>query len=148
MKYLLMGVLAIACVSCNFSEKKKETHQSIALESSTFQNELQISIQKGSDLYLDFCIRCHLADGKGVEKSFPPLANADYLIEERTESIKAVKYGQSGEITVNGITYNNVMAPMGLSDQEVADVMNYVMNSWGNKQQIMVTKKEVAAVEK
>ena len=148
MKYLLIGLFAIACVSCNFSEEKKETNQSVALELGSSQNELQISIQNGNELYLDFCIRCHLADGKGIENSFPPLANADYLIEERSESIKAVKYGQSGEITVNGITYNNVMAPMGLSDQEVADVMNYVMNSWGNKQQIMVTKKEVAAVEK
>ena len=40
------------------------------------------------------------------------------------------------------------MTPLGLSDEEVADVMNYIMNSWGNTQENMVTVEEVIAVEK
>ena len=38
----------------------------------------------------------------------------------------------SGEIKVNGESYNSVMANMGLKDQEVADVMNFINNAWGN----------------
>ncbi len=39
------------------------------------------------------------------------------------------------------------MVPMGLSNEEIADVMNYVMNSWGNTQDKMVTETEVANIE-
>jgi mono/diheme cytochrome c family protein len=49
---------------------------------------------------------------------------------------------------VNGKNYNAMMSPLGLTDEEVADVMNYVMNSWGNKQSKMVTDSEVKAVKK
>ena len=75
------------------------------------------------------------------------MANSNWLKDKRAESIHAVKFGQKGEIEVNGKVYNGVMAPMGLSDQEVADVMNYVMNNWGNKQEKMVTEAEVAEIK-
>jgi mono/diheme cytochrome c family protein len=100
----------------------------------------------GKEIYMDFCIQCHGADGKGDGVKFPPLAGSDWLIKKRKESIHAVKFGQNGEIKVNKIKFNNNMPTMGLSNQEVADVMNYVMNSWGNKQKVKVTEKEVAAI--
>jgi mono/diheme cytochrome c family protein len=40
------------------------------------------------------------------------------------------------------------MPAMGLSNEEVADVMNYIMNSWSNKQSKKVTKEEVANIKK
>ena len=86
--------------------------------------------------------------GKGIPKVYPPLRRSDWLTKKRTESIQAVKYGLSGEITVNGNTYDNIMTPMGLSDQEVADVLNYVMNTWGNKQEKMVSSEEVSQAKK
>lgn len=110
-------------------------------------NELLKSITRGKEVYTDFCIQCHLGNGKG-NTSNPPLANSDWLVNKRKESIHAVKYGQSGPIVVNGKTYNSVMSPMGLTDEEVADVMNYIMNSWGNKQSKMVTVVEVSGVKK
>lgn len=91
-------------------------------------------------------MQCHLPNGKSTKGIFPPLDGADWLTEKREESISAVKFGQSGEIVVNGITYNNVMPPMGLSDREVADVMNYIMNSWSNTQNKKVTENEVKAI--
>ncbi|MGS2761701.1 c-type cytochrome [Sinomicrobium sp. M5D2P9] len=124
----------------------------IGLVSSFFmlrqEKELEESIENGKDIYTDFCVTCHLPNGKGVEKAFPPLADSDYLLNNREASIRAVKYGQSGEITVNGITYNNSMAPLGLTDEEVADVMNYILNSWGNTSEEMVTTEEVSHIEK
>jgi len=87
-----------------------------------------------------------MTDGKGVEGAYPPLANADYLLNKRIESIKAVKYGLSGPIVVNGVNYNLNMENMGLDSQEIADVMNYILNSWGNKSEKSVTEKEVDEV--
>lgn len=105
-------------------------------------------MQRGSEIYADFCVTCHLEKGEGVLHTFPPLAAADYLMENREASIRGVKYGQQIEIVVNGVTYNSAMPDPGLEDEEVADVMNYVMNSWGNTQDKMVTLEEVEAIQK
>ncbi len=104
--------------------------------------------QPGKEIYADFCIQCHGANGKGDGQNFPPLDGSDWLTKKRTQSIHVVKFGQSGAIVVNKKKFNNVMPEMGLSNQEVADVMNYVMNSWGNKQSKKVTKEEVEKIKK
>ncbi|GAB3666674.1 hypothetical protein GCM10028791_42530 [Echinicola sediminis] len=109
---------------------------------------LQASIKRGKEVYNDYCITCHMAKGEGVEGTFPPLAKADFLLKNREESIRAVKFGLNGEIKVNGKTYNNTMANLGLYDDEVADVMNYILNNWGNKSKKMVTEEEVKKLEK
>lgn len=110
--------------------------------------ELKESMKRGAAIYDDFCMSCHMPDGKGVAKTYPPLADSDYLLKKREESIKAVKYGLSGEITVNGIKYNSAMAALGLYDDEVADVMNYILNSWGNEDGKIVTVEEVSEIER
>ncbi len=110
------------------------------------KNPLQKSIANGKEIYTDFCMQCHRADGNGNPGTIPPLNNSNWLKTKRTQSIHAVKFGQNGEIVVNGIKYNNTMPPMGLSNQEVADVMNYVMNSWNNKQKKWITIEEVAKI--
>ena len=69
-------------------------------------------------------------------------------MKKREESIRVIKYGQEGEIVVNGKTYNSNMAALGLSDDEVADVMNYITNSWGNKNNKIVTEAEVSSIKK
>nr|WP_315255715.1 cytochrome c [uncultured Flavobacterium sp.] len=89
-----------------------------------------------------------LATGKGDLVNFPPLDGSDWLTKKRKESIHAVKYGQTGVVIVKGKKFNNIMPPLGLENQEVADVMNYIMNSWSNKQKKMVTVEEVKAVVK
>lgn len=111
-------------------------------------NALDDSIKRGQDIYQDFCVNCHMANGEGVVGSFPPLAKSDFLMEKRKESIKAIKYGMQGEIVVNGQTYNSVMANLGLLESEVADVMNYITNSWGNTNTKMVTEAEVTEIKK
>jgi mono/diheme cytochrome c family protein len=102
----------------------------------------------GKEIYADFCMQCHGVNGKGDTINFPPLDGSDWLKKKRNQSVAAVKFGQSGEITVNKKKYNSSMPAMGLSDQEVADVMNYIMTSWSNKQTKVVTAKEVAAIKK
>ena len=118
----------------------------IVVKINTFNVVEQNLQQPGKEIYTDFCIRCHGANGKGDGINIPPLAGSDWLIKKRKLSIHAVKFWQNGEIVVNKKKFNNNMPPMGLSNQEVADVMNYVMNSWGNKQKKKVTEKEVEGV--
>jgi len=110
--------------------------------------ELKQSMARGNEIYADFCVTCHLQKGEGVPYTFPPLAKSDYLKANRENSIKAIKYGLQGEITVNGVTYNSAMAGLGLEDDEVADVMNYISNSWGNTSESIVTEEEVARIKK
>ena len=91
-------------------------------------------------LYDDFCVRCHLPNGKGEIGIIPPLAESDFLYKHMEESIKALKFGGiDGEIIVNGVKYNSRMEKMGLYDDEIADVMNYILNSWGNKSDKIIT---------
>ncbi len=110
--------------------------------------KLSKSIARGRDIYADFCMQCHLPDGKGTPKVFPPLAGSDWLVNKRKESIHSIKYGLNGPIEVNGISYNSAMSSLGLEDEEIADVMNYIMNTWGNTQKKMVTTEEVNKVKK
>ena len=111
-------------------------------------NPLTSSMNRGKAIYIDFCMTCHLPNGEGVANVYPPLAKSDYLIKNREASIRGIKYGQQGEMIVNGKQYNSVMAALGLSDDEVADVMNYISNSWGNKNDKMITESEVSKIKK
>ncbi len=142
-------ILTMVCiVGCKPNTKKETSYKNVTIPHVIQTPTLKASMERGGVIYTDFCMQCHLANGAGVPGSFPPLAQSDWLSEKRTESIHAVKYGQKGEITVNGKSYNGYMAPMGLDDEEIADVMNYIMNFWGNTQTKMVTPEEVKAVEK
>lgn len=111
------------------------------------QTSLQESMARGKEIYAEFCIQCHLSSGKGNGSSVPPLDDSDWLKKKKTESIHAVKYGQTGEITVNLKKYNGTMPPMGLTNEEVADVMNYIQNSWSNKQSKRIIPEEAALVK-
>lgn len=141
-KFILLFLLI---VSCNSKDKKKEKvdypEKTALLQTDP---ELKESVARGKLVYSDMCVTCHMSDGKGVPRAFPPLVDSDYLRENQNESIKGVKNGMSGEMVVNGITYNSAMAPLGLSDEEVADVMNYINNSWGNKIEGFITPDKVS----
>jgi mono/diheme cytochrome c family protein len=114
------------------------------------QQDLKLaeSIKNGKEIYTDMCMSCHLPNGKGKPKIYPPLAKSDYLMEKREASIRAIKYGVSGEITVNGISYKTRMSRLGLEADEIADVMNYITNAWGNKNFNRITIEEVEDVSK
>jgi nitrite reductase (NO-forming) len=86
----------------------------------------------GERVYNTNCAACHMKEGQGVPKVFPPLAKSDYLNSDKQRAIKILLNGLSGEITVNGEKYNNVMPHLELSDDDVANVLTYVYNKWGN----------------
>ena len=131
-KYILTYITLTITVSSVFS-------QNPALEE---------SMERGGEIYADFCVTCHMAEGEGVLHTFPPLAKSDYLMNNRKASIRGVKFGQQIEIVVNGVSYNTAMPDPGLEDEEIADVMNFILNSWGNSSDKMVTPEEVEAIQK
>jgi nitrite reductase (NO-forming) len=90
---------------------------------------------------------CHLEQGEGIADLYPPLAKSDYLMADKNRSIENVIHGVTGEIMVNGKTYNLEMAAFDLSDQEVSDVLNYIRNSWGNKGEA-ITPDDVSSARK
>lgn len=91
----------------------------------------------GKQLYMQTCFACHQANGQGIANAFPPLANSDYLNADTGRAISAVIHGLTGEITVNGKKYNSVMTSQNLTDSEIADVMTYVYNNWGNNKTVV-----------
>ena len=106
--------------------------------------DLKASIERGKEVYNVHCITCHMEKGEGLEGVFPPVAKSDYLMADRARSINQIMKGASGEMTVNGKTYNGEMPGVDLTDEQVSDVLNYVRNSWGNKGEA-VTPTEVKA---
>ncbi len=88
--------------------------------------------EKGKEVYDRTCVACHLASGKGIATTFPPLEKSDFLILGKTAAITQVIKGKTGALIVNGMPYNNIMPPQGLSDEDVANVLTYVYGSFGN----------------
>ena len=96
------------------------------------KKSLAQKLKDGKQVYMKTCFACHQAEGQGIPNAFPPLAKSDYLNADVKRAIGIVLHGKTGEITVNGKKYNSVMTKQTLTDEEVADVMTYVYNSWGN----------------
>ncbi len=92
----------------------------------------EIRMERGKKVFLTSCFACHMANGEGLPAVFPPLAKSDYLKADKDRAIKTVIKGLNGPIVVNGKPYNNMMPPQEVSDDQAADVLTYVMNSWGN----------------
>lgn len=148
MKLILSLILMIFLFSFKSKGKEKSGIYISKINTNALKADQNDSFNRGRQVYSDFCITCHLPDGKGVPGINPPIDGSNWLTDKRKESIHAIKFGLQGPIEVNGFKYNSLMAPQGLSDQEVADVMNYIMNSWSNTSNKPVLEDEVAAIIK
>jgi mono/diheme cytochrome c family protein/glucose/arabinose dehydrogenase len=83
------------------------------------------------------CITCHHVDGRGLPPAFPPIAKSKWITEDSERLIKIVLWGLMGPLEVNGHKFDGQvpMTPFGgmLKEQEIADVLTYVRNSFGNR---------------
>ncbi|MFK7846465.1 MAG: cytochrome c [Rhodothermales bacterium] len=144
-KYLpiLVVLLLLSFVSTAFVF---ETKQPVHPESGAAVAEADLVLD-GEEIYMTRCLSCHMAEGQGVPGVFPPLASSEYVAGDKGRVIRMILNGLSGEITVNGVTYNGMMPPWGgfLNDQQVAEVLTYVRSSFGNEADA-VTEQEVARV--
>lgn len=89
--------------------------------------------ENGKKVYIQYCQSCHMENGEGVEGINPPLAKTRYL-KKSQKLIDIILNGQFGEVKVNGKKYNTDMpAQAYLTDEQIADVLTYIRNSWENK---------------
>jgi nitrite reductase (NO-forming) len=108
--------------------------------------DLKTQIASGELLFKGTCSVCHQPTGQGIPNAFPPLAKSDFLMADKHRSIEIVLKGLNGAVTVNGKQFNSVMPPMSqLRDDEVANILTFVRNSWGNQGE-PVTAKEVTDI--
>ena len=102
-------------------------------------------IEMGRRLFTSVCAACHQPTGRGLPNVFPPLAGSDYLNANKDRAIQTVIFGRQGEVVVNGQTFNNSMPSFPLNDENIADVLTFVYNSFGNSG-LEVTPGEVRAL--
>jgi len=101
-------------------------------------------IELGKHLFTTICAACHQPTGQGLPGRFPPLAGSDFLNSDKHRAIKIVVNGLQGEVTVNGQRFNNSMPKFPLTDDDIANALTYVYNSFGNSGK-EVTPEEVNA---
>ena len=88
----------------------------------------------GKAIYEANCMVCHQENGQGVTGTFPPLAKSDYLLADKNRAILQTLQGAKEPITINGVEYpGSVMTIVELEEQQTVDVVNYILNTWGNK---------------
>ena len=146
--------------SDNSEEEESEVVESVVSASdenvSSFPTWLTAQMVSGKEIYMKaapgggLCYTCHQPNGKGIPGQFPPLAGSDWVLGDKERLIKISIHGLMGEIVVNGVKYNNVMAPPGippgsLTDEQISDVLTYIRNEWGNSA-AAVSPSEVASV--
>ncbi|MNS63396.1 Cytochrome c-552 precursor [compost metagenome] len=89
---------------------------------------------EGMYLYQKYCQNCHMENGKGLGELIPPLAQSDYLFNNMSDLACMIKNGKQGKMIVNGKSYDGIMPGYNnLSSIEIAEIITYVTNSWGNK---------------
>jgi nitrite reductase (NO-forming) len=139
-RLLLINSLVLATLaSCGSSVQKEEAPPfTVGDTGPTSKTE------SGESIYKRTCVTCHQANGEGLPNVYPPLAKSDFLADKE-KAIHQVIKGYTGELIVNGKTYNNTMPPQQLDDAEVASVLTYVYGSFGNSGGT-ITPDEVKAV--
>ncbi|MFL9842885.1 c-type cytochrome [Flavobacterium rhizosphaerae] len=112
------------------------------------QDGLKQSIERGKKIYTQTCVSCHQVNGTGVPHLAPPLKGTDYVLKNKPRLIHIVLDGFNEDVEIEGEYYVNPMPAFNtLNDQQVADVLTYIRNSFGNKADA-VTAAEVKAQRK
>ena len=132
---LILSLILIMTGSLSAQTKTaKKAPSTKATASSTSKADLSASISRGKVVYESQCRSCHQADGGGVPNMNPPLIKTSYVLGNKNRLIKIVVEGFKERVEIDGETFSNIMPPHPtLTDQQVADVLTYVRNSFGNK---------------
>lgn len=129
----LFIVVLTACGGSNQKSKQKQQSQPQTEINDSEPKSVTATSHPGKKIYDSICLACHMANGTGVPGMFPPLAGTDWVTGDKEQLIRITIQGLSGKIEVNGKTYNNIMPPNShLSDREIADVLTYIRQSFGN----------------
>lgn len=97
--------------------------------------------RQGELLYTKHCSNCHQADGSGLGRLYPPLKQSDYMNENFEQVLCLMRNGIQGEVTVNGVQYNQAMPGVPtLTDLEIAEIATYIYNTWENERGLVDVK--------
>jgi mono/diheme cytochrome c family protein len=130
---MVIGILIVSCSRTNNTNQMVENDSLQNLKNAKTDSLALSDTIAGKKIYESYCMVCHQANGNGISGTFPPLANADYLLADKHRSLKQLIHGFKDSVMVNGIYYRgNVMPDIDLTDEQVKNVMNYILNSWGN----------------
>ncbi|MBC6989089.1 MULTISPECIES: c-type cytochrome [Hymenobacter] len=144
MKRFLLLCSLLACFAASASAQKKPAPKPKP-KAPAANADLAASITRGKQVYTQVCLSCHQADGGGVQNMNPPLIKTTYVLGDKTRLVKVLLNGLQ-DVDVDGEPYSNVMpAQVDLTDQQIADVLTYVRNSFGNKA-VAVKAPEVKAI--
>jgi mono/diheme cytochrome c family protein len=100
----------------------------------------------GKRVYDKFCVQCHMSNGKGAPGMNPPLAATDWVTGDKKRLIKVILNGLSDPVIINGETFTNTMpSHANLTNKQIADVLSYIRNTFGNKAEA-ITVEEIQAV--
>lgn len=106
-------------------------------------------IINGRNLYGLHCENCHGTKGEGLGRLYPPLTDSTYLNVNRDQLACITKYGLSGEIFVNEQPFNTIMPPNPqLAPVEIAYILTYIGNSFGNEMEIFTIEEIQQSLEK
>jgi mono/diheme cytochrome c family protein len=141
-----MKTLVLLALSITLLSQTQKPSQVKKPAASSAKAAIQASMNRGKQVYLEQCLACHQADAGGVQNMNPPLVKTKWILGDKTTLVQVVLKGMTGEVDIEGETYHNVMAPHNdLTDQQIADVLTYVRNNFGNKASA-VTAAEVKAI--
>jgi len=142
-KIFLFSVLFLTVIFCVIAQTQKPIKKPVPKPA---VNTLESSIARGKAVYNANCLSCHQADGGGVPHLNPPLYENTDIVGDKKKIIAIVLNGMTDRIPIDGEYYSNNMAShKNLSDVQIADVLTFVRNSYGNKASA-VTPQEVKAV--
>jgi mono/diheme cytochrome c family protein len=153
-RVLFIGVLSLVVYSVKAQTKTtvKKTATTTAKKTTTPAKAaapspaLQASMTRGKVVYDTYCLPCHQADGSGVPTMNPPLIKTSWVLGSKQVLIEQVLKGSANKVEIDGEKFNGAMpAQTQLTDEQIADVLSYVRNSFGNKASI-VTTAEVKAI--
>lgn len=143
-KVLMLSVAAFTSMAFQTTPKKQLPVKPAAVGSA---NSMSASLQRGKQVYTNTCLACHQVDGGGVPHLNPPLDGASGVVsKDKTRLVSIVLKGMDERVELDGEYYsNNMAAHADLSNQQIADVLTYIRNSWTNKAGA-VTVAEVKAI--
>ena len=125
------GLLVLGTVLMSQTQKPAQAKKPAA--AAAVKPGLAASIGRGKQVYHDQCLACHQEDALGVQNMNPPLVKTKFVMGDKTALVRIVLKGMQGQ-DIDGDSYHNVMAAHAdLSDQQIADVLTYIRNNFGNK---------------
>lgn len=126
-RLVIAGIIGVMIISMSYLSS---CHSNLDIKTAQYA-------VNGQKLYTSHCQNCHGAKGEGLGKLYPPLTDATFFKNNRAQLSRIVKHGMSGEITVNGQSYNQQMpANPTLSNMDIAYILTYITTHFGKDTEI------------